>query len=109
MKKFFLFLFLFVLSGCTSTTKLLLSEKIPPPTNPEKIRVFMRDPPFHARPIAQIAVARHGENALYAMEALKIEASEIGADAIAQVRISYSSGFLWPSLKVEGIAVRYEE
>lgn len=79
------------------------------PTRPSKISevmVFVGPPPITARPLAMISIARKGENSVWAVEALKSEAAEMGADAIANLDISYSTGWL-PELRVSGLAVKY--
>ena len=77
-------------------------------TNYKKIAVFFQSPPRKSRPLALIAVARDGENATWAVEVLKMEAAELGADALANVDVSYTTGF-FPTLRVEGLAVKYVE
>ena len=77
-------------------------------TNYRKVAVYFQSPPRKSRPLALIAVARDGENATWAMEILKMEAAQIGADALANVEVTYSTG-LFPSLRVQGLAVKYAE
>lgn len=96
-----------ILGGCTSSTKVLMTEKLP--TRPTKVRdimVYLGGPPLKARPLALIAVARKGENSVWAVEALKTEAAEMGADAITNLNVTYSKG-IFPELRVEGLAVKY--
>ncbi len=104
---FFTIAFAGFLGVCTSSTKVLLTEQLP--TRRTKVRdimVYLGGPPLKARPLALLAVARHGENSVWAVEALKAEASELGADAITNLTISYSKG-VFPELRVEGVAVKY--
>jgi hypothetical protein len=95
------------LSGCTSTGRLLLTSELPrAQTNYKKLPVYFQEPPRKSRPIALLAVARDGENATWAVEILKMEAASIGADALAHVEISYSTG-MFPTLRAQGMAVKY--
>lgn len=77
-------------------------------TNYKKLPVFFQNPVRKSRPLALIAVARDGENATWAVEILKMEAAAIGADALANVEVNYSTG-LFPTLRVQGLAVKYVE
>lgn len=77
-------------------------------TNYKKIAVFFQGPPRKSRPLALISVARDGENAAWAVEVLKMEAAQIGADALADVEVNYSTG-IFPTLRVQGLAVKYVE
>ena len=87
---------------------MLLTSDIPrQQTNYKKIPVYFQEPPRRSRPIALIAVARDGENATWAVEVLKMEAALVGADALANVEVNYSTG-LFPTLRVQGLAVKYE-
>jgi hypothetical protein len=96
-----------VLSSCTSTTRMLLTSSLPAnQTNYKKIAVYFQEPPRKSRPLAMIAVARDGENATWAVEILKMEAGILGADALAHVEVSYSTG-MFPTLRVQGMAVKY--
>ena len=52
-------------------------------------------------------MARDGENATWAVEILKMEAATIGADALAHVEVNFSTG-MFPTLRVQGMAVKYE-
>lgn len=102
-----IFLLMLLLSGCTSTTRMMMTADLPRnQTNYKKLPVFFQDPPRKSRPIALIAVARDGENATWAVEILKMEAAILGADALAQVEVNYSTG-LFPTLRVQGLAVKY--
>ena len=105
-----LLLFLLVgASGCTSTGRMLLTSSLPhQQTNYKKIPIYFQEPPRKSRPIAMIAVARDGENATWAMEILKMEAAILGADALANVEMNYSTGF-FPTLRVQGMAVKYAQ
>lgn len=97
------------LGACTSTTRTLLTASFPAnQTNYRKVAVYFQEPPRKSRPLALIAVARDGENAAWAVEILKIEAAALGADALANVEMNYTSGF-FPSLRVQGMAVKYVE
>jgi hypothetical protein len=96
------------ISACTSSTRTLLSTNLPQfQTNYKKVQIFLGAPPRKVRPIAMVTVSRDGENAVWAMEVLKMEAAEIGADAITNVEMNYASGF-FPVLRVQGLAVKYE-
>ena len=96
------------LSSCTRTGRMLLTTDLPRQlTNYKKLPVFFQEPPRKTRPLALIAVARDGENATWAVEMLKMEAANIGADALANVEINYSTG-LFPTLRAQGIAVKYD-
>jgi hypothetical protein len=98
-----------LLSACTSSTRVLLTSELPSrKTNYRKVAVFFQAPPRKTRPIALIAIARDGENALNAVEMLKMEAAELGADAIANLDMNYSTGF-FPTLRVQGLAVKYAD
>ena len=104
-----IFLLSFILMGCSSATRAYLTTNLPSnQTNYKKIAIYFQEPPRKSRPLALIAVARDGENAAWAMEILKMEAASIGADAIAQVDMNYSTG-LFPTLRVQGLAVKYVE
>ena len=95
------------LAACTSSTRMLMTSDVPAAqTNYKKIPIFFQEPPRKSRPIAMIAVARDGESATWAMEILKMEAAYVGADALAQVEMSYTTG-MFPTLRVQGIAVKY--
>lgn len=95
-------------AACTSTTRLLLTPSIPArQTNYKKIAVYIQEPPRKSRPLALLAVARDGENSTWAVEVLKMEAAEIGADAITHIEVSYSTGF-FATLRVQALAVKYE-
>jgi uncharacterized protein YbjQ (UPF0145 family) len=88
---------------------MLLTADVPrQQTNYKRIQIYFQEPPRRARPIAMLAVARDGENATWAMEILRMEAALLGADALAQVEMSYSTG-MFPTLRVQGIAVKYVE
>lgn len=96
-------------TGCTSTTRMLLTSDLPHhQTNYKKVQVYFQEPPRKSRPIALIAVARDGENATWAVEILKMEAAVLGADAIANVEVTYTTGF-FPNLRVQGLAVKYAD
>lgn len=93
--------------GCTSTTRTILTANLPSnQTNYKKIPVYFQSPPRKSRPLALIAVARDGENATWAVEVLKMEAALLGADALANVEMNYSTG-TFPTLRVQGLAVKY--
>jgi hypothetical protein len=77
-------------------------------TNYKKIPVYFENPPRKSRPLALISVARDGENATWAVEILKMEAAEIGADALADVEVNFTTG-IFPTLRVQGLAVKYVE
>ena len=97
------------LQGCASATKAMLTTSLPShQTNYRKVHIYFQEPPKASRPLALISVGRDGESSTYAMEILKIEAAKIGADALAHVDMSYSTG-LFPTLRVQGIAVKYVE
>lgn len=96
-----------ITSGCTSSTKVLMTDKLPDrPTRTRDIMVYLDGPPLKSRPLAVLAVARRGENSVWAVESLKSEAAELGADAITNLKVSYSQG-IFPELRVEGVAVKY--
>lgn len=96
-----------LLCACTSTTRMMMTAELPAnQTNYKKIYTYFQEPPRQSRPIALIAVARDGENALWAVEILKMEAAAVGADAIAHLEINYSTG-MFPTLRVQGLAVKY--
>jgi hypothetical protein len=104
---FWLLLFL-VCTGCTSSARALLTNNLPArQTNYKKIPIYFEEPPRKARPLALLAVARDGENATWAVEVLKMEAAEIGADAIVHLEMNYSTG-TFATLRVQGLAVKYE-
>lgn len=93
--------------ACTSSTKILLTDKMPSrPTNYREIMVYVGPPPIESRPLAIISVARRGENSVWGVEALKSEAAEIGADGVANLDITYSTGIL-PELRISGLAVKH--
>ena len=97
------------LVGCTSSTRMLMTTDLPHhQTNYKKVAVYFQNPPRRSRPLALIAVARDGENATWAVEILKMEAAELGADALANVEVSYTTG-MFPTLRVQGLAVKYAE
>jgi len=88
---------------------MLLTTDLPrAQTNYKRLPVFFQEPPRKTRPLALIAVARDGENATWAVEMLKMEAANIGADALAHVEINYSTG-LFPTLRAQGMAVKYAD
>ncbi len=96
------------LTGCSSATVVRLSDQWPDgPRNPKRVEVYFQNPPRKSRPIALIAVARDGENAVWAVERLKEEAAAMGADAVVQLKMHYSTG-MFPSLRLQGLAVSYE-
>ncbi len=96
-----------LVSGCTSSTKVMMTEKLPArPTKTRDVMVYLGGPPLKARPLALVAIARRGENSVWAVEALKSEAADLGADAITNLKVSYSEG-IFPQLRVEGLAVKY--
>ncbi len=96
-------------AGCTSSTRMLMTADLPNhQTNYKKVAVYFQNPPRKSRPLALISVARDGENATWAVEILKMEAAEVGADALADVEVNYSTGF-FPTLRVQGLAVKYVE
>lgn len=98
---------LFWQTACTSSTTVLLTQSMPQrPTKLQDIMVYLAGPPIKSRPLAMIAIARRGENSVWAIEALKQEAADMGADAITNLDVSYSSGFI-PELRVSGLAVKY--
>lgn len=95
-------------AGCTSATRTVLTQaRNYAPTDYRKVQVFLQEPPRKSRPLALIAVARDGENSTWAVEALKMEAAELGADAIANLDMNYTTG-MFPALRVQGVAVKYE-
>ncbi len=99
---------LLVLTGCSSVTYVRVSDyAVDTPTTARHVEVFFQNAPRKARPIAIVAVARQGENAVYAVEKLREEAAALGADAITELDLSYTSG-LFPNLQVTGLAVKYE-
>ena len=96
-----------LLSACTSSTTILLTDKLPTrPTKLQEIMVYLGGTPLKSRPLGMIAIARRGENSVWAVEALKQEAAEMGADAITNLDVSYSTDIL-PELRVSGLAVKY--
>jgi hypothetical protein len=98
---------LLALAGCTSSTRMLMSADLPPhQSNYKKVAVYFQNPPRKSRPLALISVARDGENATWAVEILKMEAAQVGADALANVEVNYSTG-TFPTLRVTGLAVKY--
>ena len=98
---------LLAFSACTSSTRMMMTADLPNhQTNYKKISVFFQNPPRKSRPLALIAVARDGENAMWAVEILKMEAAELGADAIADLEVNYTTG-MFPALRVQGLAVKY--
>ncbi|RZA08310.1 MAG: hypothetical protein EOP11_05185 [Proteobacteria bacterium] len=109
LKSLPLLLVLGLFTSCTSTGRMLLTTDLPrTQTNYKKLPVFFQEPPRKTRPLALIAVARDGENATWAVEMLKMEAANIGADALAHVEINYSTG-LFPTLRAQGLAVKYAD
>jgi hypothetical protein len=87
---------------------MLLTTNLPSKqTNYKKVSVYFQEPPRKSRPLALIAVARDGENATWAVEILKMEAASLGADAVANVEMNYTTG-MFPTLRVQGMAVKYE-
>ena len=97
-----------LLFACTSSGRVLLTADLPrQQTNYKKLPVYFQEPPRKSRPLALISVARDGENATWAMEILKMEAALLGADALAQVEMNYTTG-MFPTLRVQGLAVKYE-
>ena len=109
LKYFLVVVLLGALSSCTSTGRMLLTANLPNnQTNYKKIAVFFQEPPRKSRPLALIAVARDGENATWAVEILKMEAAALGADALAHVEMNYSTG-MFPTLRVQGMAVKYAD
>ena len=108
-KVLWLLTLVFILAGCTSTTRTLLTTNIPDrQTNPKKIAIYFQEPPRKSRPLALLAIGRDGENATWAVEILKMEAALLGADAVVNVDMNYSTG-IFPSLRVQGLAVKYVE
>ena len=100
---------LLLLSSCTSTGRMLLTTNLPSKqTNYKKVSVYFQEPPRKSRPLALIAVAQDGENATWAVDILKMEAASLGADAVANVEMNYTTG-MFPTLRVQGMAVKYEE
>lgn len=99
--------FMFLMAGCTSSARMLMTTDLPQnQTNYKKIATFFQSPPRKSRPLALISVARDGENATWAVEILKMEAGQLGADAIAHLEVNYSTG-IFPTLRVSGVAVKY--
>jgi hypothetical protein len=76
--------------------------------DPKRIQVFMDAPPRRASALAVVSAGRDGENATWAIEVLKIEAAELGADAITHVKLNYSTG-IFPSLRAQAVAVKYDQ
>ncbi len=100
---------LLLFAGCTSATRMMMTADLPQhQTNYKKIPVYFENPPRKSRPLALISVARDGENATWAVEILKMEAAEIGADALADVEVNFTTG-IFPTLRVQGLAVKYVE
>jgi hypothetical protein len=96
-----------LLGGCTSSARMLMTADLPHhKTNHKKVATYFQAPPRKSRPLALISVARDGENATWAVEILKMEAAELGADAIAHLEVNYSTG-MFPTLRVSGLAVKY--
>lgn len=96
-----------LLAGCTSSARMLMTADLPHhQTNYKKVAVYFQTPPRKSRPLALISVARDGENAVWAVEILKMEAAQLGADAIAHLEVNYSTG-MFPTLRVTGLAVKY--
>ncbi len=86
---------------------MLMTAELPSnQTNYKKIATYFQNPPRKSRPLALISVARDGENATWAVEILKMEAAQLGADAIANLEVNYSTG-MFPTLRVSGLAVKY--
>jgi len=95
------------LAGCTSSARMLMTTDLPHhQTNYKKVAIYFQNPPRKSRPLALISVARDGENATWAVEILKMEAAQLGADAIANMEVNYSTG-MFPTLRVSGLAVKY--
>ena len=96
-------------AACTSSTKLILANRLPErPNKVQHIMVYLGGPPIEAKPLAVVAIARRGANSVWAVEALKLEAAELGADAITNLNIAYTPGLL-PEMRVEGLAVKYAQ
>ena len=95
-------------SACTSTSVVKLTHNLPEQKNNyKKVAVFLGAPTRKVRPLGLVAVARDGENATWAVEVLRMEAAELGADAITNLEVNYTSGF-FPNLRVQALAVKYE-
>ena len=102
------FLFLFIFSSCASSSKLILTRKLPNYTNkPKNISVYLLSPPIRSFPIAVLSIVRYGSDPAWTVEALKEEAAELGADAIANLEIFYSTNFFLPRVHARGLAVKY--
>lgn len=99
---------LYFFAGCASATHVRVSDYVTEAqTNPKRVEVFFQTAPRKVRPIAIVAVARRGENSTYAVEMLKEEAATLGADAIVNLDMNYTTG-MFPQLHVSGLAVKYE-
>ncbi len=70
--------------------------------------IYLGSPPVRSRPFAILSTVRLGTSGVWAVEALKEEAAELGADAVVNVSIDYSLD-IFPTLHVKGIAVQYGE
>jgi hypothetical protein len=97
-----------LLVSCTTSTVVRLTNNLPQyKKDHRKIAVFLGAPDKRSRPLGLVAVARDGENATWAVEVLKMEAAELGADAIANLEMNYTTGF-FPTLRLQALAVKYE-
>ena len=101
-----------ILSGCTSVSYLPTDDADPSVhrTDPENIQVFStNDAGRNYSVIGEvIASADAGENADMTVSLLKKQAAQLGADAIVNLRLSFTMGYWSNGMTAEGTAVSFK-
>jgi len=108
---YYLIVFGTFLSACSSTAYLRTNDfaSIPPPTNPNNIRIFPLDNVDRKYSIVGtvIACADAGSNASITVKHLQRQAAKLGADAIINMTLEYTTGEWRPAITASGTAVKY--
>lgn len=101
------------LASCTSRGFVTLDENANQAALPDATKVAVYSTDDAGKPYttlgAVIVSADAGSNAKPAVDKLKEEAAKLGADAIVNLKLRYSTGFWGLSLEASGMAVKLND
>ncbi len=106
-------LFVIIMTGCSSVGYIHtddVSAEISPNTNPDNIKVYSDEQEeLDYDVIGQvIADADAGSKAETAVNLLKKQAAQLGADAIINLRLEIDSGYWQSAIKATGTAIKFK-
>ncbi len=112
MKYILLLVVAFILMSCSSVGKLRTNDvSFKAQSRPYKeVKVFAQKDIGQAYDIVGVVVANSdaGENARTSVKDLRKQAAKLGADAIVDLRLSYSYGYWNIAIESTGLAVIYK-